>query len=158
MLSSTKFTLIFLVAALTANRDSAQVDMVAETEAAITKRVSSYLNVLTVERYAEAASDYYTEDARLLGPGMDLDRSGVVEGLRSVFGSGMEVQVDRRTLELYVHGDTAYEIAQDEVTILSPDGSSDTMQNTMFIRRQKGTDGQWRFARVLLSPQGSTDQ
>jgi ketosteroid isomerase-like protein len=70
----------------------------------------------------------------------------------------MEVQVNRRTLELYVHGDTAYEIAQAEDTILSPDGSSETMRNNMFIRWEKGTDDQWRFARVLLSPQGSTDQ
>ena len=132
--------------------------MVAETETAIAERVSSYLRILTVERDPAAAKDYYTEDARLLGPSMDLDRSGVVEGLRSVFGSGMEVQIKRRTLELYVHDDTAYEIAQAEDTFLSPDGSSDTMRNNMFIRWEKGTDDQWRFARVLLSPQGSTDQ
>jgi len=132
--------------------------VVAETETAIAERVSSYLRILTVERDRAAAKDYYTEDARLLGPSMDLDRSGVVEGLRSVFGSGMEVQIKRRTLELYVHDDTAYEIAQAEDTFLSPDGSSDTMRNNMFIRWEKGTDDQWRFARVLLSPQGSTDQ
>lgn len=158
MRSTTKSALIFLFAALNASCDSAQVDVVAETEAAIAERVSSYLRVLTVERDADAAKDYYTEDARLLGPGMDLNRSGVVEGIRAAFGAGMEVQVNRRTLEIYVHGDTAYEIAQAEDTILGPDGSSDTMRNNMFIRWEKGTDDQWRFARVLLSPQGSTDQ
>ncbi len=158
MQSVTKSALIFFVAALSASCDSARVDVVAETEAAIAERVSSYLRVLTVERDAEAASDYYTDDARLFGPGIDLDQSGVVEGLRAVFESGMEVQVNRRTLEIYVHGDTAYEIAEAEDTSLSPDGSSNTMRNNMFIRWERGTDDQWRFARILLSPQDSISQ
>ena len=97
----------------------------APAEAAIAERASSYLEQLTEERGAEAARDYYTEDARLLGPGMDLDRSGVIEGMRAVFEAGNEVQVNRRTLELFVHGDAAYEIAQAEDTFLSPQGSID---------------------------------
>ena len=130
----------------------------AAAQAAITERISSYLEVLTVVRDAEVARDYYTEDARLLGPGMDLDQSGVVEGIRAVFEAGIEVQFDRRTLEFFVHGDAAYEIAQANDTFLSPDGSSNTMRNNLFIRWERGVDDEWRFARVLLSPQGPADQ
>ena len=49
-------------------------DVQAAAEAAIAERASSYLEQLTVERDAGPARDYYTEDARLLGPGMDLDQ------------------------------------------------------------------------------------
>ena len=31
-----------------------------------------------------------------LGPGMDLDRSGVIEVIRAAFEAGIEVQVNRR--------------------------------------------------------------
>ncbi len=130
----------------------------AAAQAAITERISSYLEVLTVVRDAEAARDYYTEDARLLGPGMDLDRSGMIEAIHAVFEAGIEVQFNRRTLEVFLHGDVAYEIAQAEDTFLSPDGSSDTTRNNMFIRWERGDDNNWRFARVLLSPQDSPDQ
>ena len=80
--------------------------------AAIAERTSSYVEQLTSSRDAEAARDYYTDDARLLGPGMDLDRSAVIDGIRAAFEVGIEVLVSRRTLELFVHDDAAYEIAQ----------------------------------------------
>ena len=127
-------------------------------DAAIADRISGYLSVLTVERDADAVAEYYTDDARLLGPGMDLDKAGVVDGLRSLFGAGMRLEIDRRTIELFVHGDAAYELAQAEDTILRPDGSSETLQQRMSIRRKKGPDNQWRFARILLSPQVANDR
>lgn len=72
-----------------------------DVEAAIRERVSSYVEELTTGRDVESAGDYYTWDARLLGPGIDLDRSGIMEGIRAVFDAGTEVKVDRRTVELF---------------------------------------------------------
>jgi uncharacterized protein (TIGR02246 family) len=119
----------------------------------LAQRISDYLEVLTVDRDADAAREYYTEDARLLGPGMDMDRPGLVENMRATFESGIKVQVDRRTIEVFVHGDVAYEIAQAEDVFLSPDGATaDTLRNNMFIRWRRGEDGEWRFDRALLSP------
>jgi ketosteroid isomerase-like protein len=136
---------------------SAQV--VAEVEAAVAQRISGYIENLTVQRDVESARDYFTEDARLLGPGIDLDRSGVVEQIRAVFDAGIQVQVTRRTLELFVHGDAAYETAQAEDVFLSADGTTaDTTRNNMFIRWEKGDDDKWRFARVVLGPQAASDQ
>jgi ketosteroid isomerase-like protein len=122
-------------------------------EAELAQRISDYVEVLTVHRDADLAGDYYTEDARLVGPGMDLDRLTLVEGIRETFEAGIQVQVNRRTLEVFVHGDVAYEIAQAEDVFLRPDGATaDTSRNNMFIRWQRGEDGEWRFHRALLSP------
>ena len=123
--------------------------------AEIAKTISSYIECLTLQRDARAAGDYYTADARMLGPGMDLDRAALIEGMRAAFDSYPEVRVNRQTLELFVHGDTAYEIARADDTFVSRDGTSATIRNNLFIRWERGEDGAWRFARVLLSPQQS---
>jgi ketosteroid isomerase-like protein len=119
----------------------------------IEERIAGYLEQLTETRDIDAAEDYFTADVRFLGPGMDLSRAAILEGIRGVFDTGVEVQVNRRTLELFVHGDTAYEIAQAEDTFVNPDGTSNTLRNNMFIRWERGLDTNWRFARALLSPQ-----
>ena len=122
-------------------------------EAELARRISDYIEILTVHRDADLARDYYTEDARLVGPGMDLDRQSLVEGMRGTFEAGIQVQVNRRTLEVFVHDDVAYEVAQAEDVFLSPDGATaDTLRNNMFIRWKRGEDGEWRFHRALLSP------
>ncbi|HUE89523.1 MAG TPA: nuclear transport factor 2 family protein [Vicinamibacterales bacterium] len=124
-----------------------------EAESAqIAKCIASYIDVLTVQRDPSLAGEYYTDDARLLGPGMNLDRAGVVDVIRATLEAGVQVQVERRTLELFVHGGTAYEIAEAEDTFHNSDGTSNTLRNRMFIRWERGTDAKWRFARVMLSP------
>jgi len=128
-------------------------------EEEIAQRISDYLEVLRVARDADVAGEYYTEDARLLGPGMDSDRRSLVEGMRSTFDSGVQVQVNRQTIEVFSHGDVAYEIAVAEDVFQNPDGTTaDTLHNNMFIRWERGGDGKWRFDRVLLSPVDSPDQ
>lgn len=129
---------------LEANQDAA---------AAIAQSIDGYLEQLTNSRDLEAAADFYTPDAKLIGPDTDMGRSDLVETLHSVFENGIEVDVNRRTVELFVHGDAAYEIAQTDDTLVNPDGSSQTLRNNLFIRWERGADGKWRFARVLLSPQ-----
>jgi ketosteroid isomerase-like protein len=128
-------------------------------EAQLAQRISDYLEVLTVHRDADVAREYYTEDAKLVGPGMDMDRPSLVEGMRGTFEAGVQVQVDRRTIEVFVHGDVAYEIAQAEDVFLSPDGATaDTLRNNMFIRWERGEDGEWRFDRALLNPINAAGQ
>jgi uncharacterized protein (TIGR02246 family) len=118
----------------------------------IAARVAEYLHSMTHLRDPELVADFYTADARLLGPGTDLDRTGVVEAIRGVFEAGVQVRVERRTLEVFSHGEVAYEIASAEDTFVQPDGASQTVSNHLFIRWERGSDGAWRFARVLLSP------
>lgn len=125
----------------------------------IAERVASY--VAAIERAdVDAAADYWTEDARLIGPGIDLDRSAVLDGMRSVFDAGTRVDVlGRPTLELFAHGDVAYEIAQaEEIFMSGTEAPPDTMRNNMFIRWERASDGVWRFDRVLLGPQAPPPQ
>lgn len=123
----------------------------------IAERVAGYLDAIERSDIA-AVADYWTEDAQLIGPGMNLHRSTILDGMRSVFDTGTKVDVlARETLEVFAHGDVAYELAQAEEVFL--DGTRappDTMRNNLFIRWTKGVDGAWRFDRVLLGPQAAT--
>jgi ketosteroid isomerase-like protein len=121
-------------------------------EAEIAARVQDYLQVLTSVRDPDAARDYYTEDATLVGPGFEFDRPTVVRELGLAFEAGAQIRVNRETLELFAHGDAAYEIACAEDTLSFPDGSSQVHRNRLFIRWERGADGRWRFSRVFLSP------
>ena len=128
-------------------------DSVKSTED-ISKRIFGYLDALK-RQDVQAAGEYWTEDSRLIGPGIDLDKSHLLEGLSSTFAAGVQFNVVKRpTIELFVHGDVAYEIAQAEEVLFNPrTTSSDTMRNNLFIRWEKGSDGNWRFARVVLGSQ-----
>lgn len=128
---------------------------VGPAEAAIAERIADYIDVLTMQRNAQMAGDFYTDDARLLGPEIDLDRQRVIDGIQAVLDAGTEVEVNRETLELFVHDDAAYEIAQAEDIFVSADGqTSDTVRNNLFIRWERDSGGTWRFDRVVLGPQG----
>ena len=122
----------------------------------ISKRIFGYLDALK-RQDVQAAGEYWTEDSKLIGPGMELDRSQILEGLRSAFASGIQVNVlNRPTIEFFVHGDIAYEIAQAEEVFINPaTTSADTIRNNLFIRWEKGSDANWRFDRVVLGPQNS---
>ena len=120
--------------------------------AAISERIAGYCVELTTGRDANRVRDYYTEGAVVIGPDMQMGASDVAEFMRGLFDTGVEIKVDRQTAELFVHGDVAYELATAEDTLLYADGSEHAIRNNMFIRWEKGSDGLWRFARVLLSP------
>jgi ketosteroid isomerase-like protein len=125
----------------------------------IAERLAGYL--AAIERGdVGAAADYWTEGARLLGPGFDLDRSAVLEAMRAVFDAGTRVDVlSRTTLELFTHGDVAYEIAQaEEIFVSGTEAPVDTMRNNIFVRWERGGDGVWRFDRAVLGPQASAAQ
>jgi uncharacterized protein (TIGR02246 family) len=122
----------------------------------IRQSISAYVDA--VERGdAAAAADYWDPDTRVLAPGMDASRQAVVNYIRATFDAGTRVDVlNRRTLELMVEGDAAYEIAQAEEVITAPGATrADTVRNNIFVRWKKGSDGKWRFHRALLGPQAA---
>jgi CubicO group peptidase (beta-lactamase class C family)/pimeloyl-ACP methyl ester carboxylesterase/ketosteroid isomerase-like protein len=123
----------------------------AGAEEEIRRTIYEYLSVL--ERGdSEAARAFYTEDARLLVPGADLDRSGVVAGIEAAVRAGSVEVLDRETLDLFVHGGAAYETAR-AVEVFRSGDSADTVRNNIFVRWEKGSDGRWRFDRAVLGPQ-----
>ena len=122
----------------------------------IAETIEAYLAAL--ERGdAAAAADYWDTNVSLLGPGLDLDYKRTVEGIRATFEAGTRVDIlSRQTVELFVHGDAAYEIARaEEVFIRRGAPRPDTVRNNIFVRWKKGGDGKWRFHRVLLGPQAA---
>lgn len=123
------------------------------TASEIAERIAGYLHAVEMSD-VDRAADYWTADARLIGPGVHLERSAILNGMRTVFDAGTKVDVlDRSTLEFFAHGTVAYEVAQAEEVFVSALGvPPDTMRNNMFIRWERGRDGVWRFDRVLLSP------
>jgi ketosteroid isomerase-like protein len=123
-----------------------------DSRAQIETRIRAYLDILERKRDAEAARDFYTDETRLIGPGFELDREAVARQIQGVFDAGAEIRVNRETLELFLHGEVAYELAKAEDSIVFPDGSSQELRNHLFIRWERGADGNWRFARALLSP------
>ena len=127
----------------------------ATAKSEIESRIAGYLDAIK-RRDVDAISDFWTGDAVLLGPGMELNRASILQGMQSVFKAGTRVHVLKRvTSELFVHGDVAYEMAKaEEVFISDAAASRDTTRNNMFIRWSRGPDGAWRFHRVLLGPQG----
>lgn len=139
--------------------DTSEEEAVAQAAAEIADRVTGYLAAIQDADVA-AAADYWAEDARMIGPGMDLDRQGVLEGMEAAFGASTRVRVLRReTIEMFVHGNAAYEIAQAEEVFVTSDATpADTMRNNMFVRWERGSDGKWRFSRAVLGPQGALTQ
>ena len=122
------------------------------SKAEIADRIEGYLAAIQDGDVA-AVGDYWTVDAKLSGPGMSLDREAVLDGIERAANAGLHVEVlDRKTLELFVHRDAAYEIAQADEVFTPQDGQPDTVRNNLFIRWEKGSDEKWRFDRVLLSP------
>jgi ketosteroid isomerase-like protein len=119
----------------------------------IAQRVSGYLAAIQTADVA-AAGEYWAEDARLTGPGMDLSRQAVLDGMTSTFRAGTRVRVvERKSLELFAHGNAAYEVAEAVEVFVTPSSTAgDTTRNNMFIRWVRGSDGKWRFSRVLISP------
>jgi uncharacterized protein (TIGR02246 family) len=153
---------IFAVTACQAGGDVAQsnTNSSAATDSAaaieIRQTITAYLDA--VERGdAAAAADFWDPETRVLAPGMDAGRQAVVDFMRTTFEAGTRVDVlSRRTLELSVEGDAAYEIAQaEEVMALPGAARADTVRNNIFVRWKKGSDGKWRFHRALLGPQAA---
>jgi ketosteroid isomerase-like protein len=84
----------------------------------------------------------------------DFARQAVLDGMRNVFATGARVEIlERSTVELFTHGDAAYEIARAVEVFAAADGTRvDTSRSNMFVQWIRGPDGRWLFNRALISP------
>lgn len=118
----------------------------------IEESITSYLAAMERGDTA-AAAQYWDPDIRLIGPGMDLDYAATMAVVQGTFAAGTRVEVlQRRTIELEVHGDVAFELAQAHEVLIPASGPPDTLHNNIYVRWKRGADGVWRFHRALLSP------
>ena len=101
----------------------------------------------------EGWAAYWTQDARVLSPGMDLSGTALFEVVRGMFESGMQIHtIDVQSFETFVHGDVAYQIGQMDETLQTPGGDSDEAHDYIFTRWEQQSDGVWRISRFLGGP------
>ena len=96
---------------------------------------------------------FWSPDLRMLQPGLDLCGPEYLEFGRNFFESGGKVfAFDWRTIEVFVHGDVAYEVASYDESFQFSGQEVTTVNHHAFVRWEKQTDGEWRISRLLGGP------
>ncbi len=116
----------------------------------LTDRMAAYKEAI-MSGEAEQALGFWTPDGRILGPGQDLSGDELRDFIREFFGTGQVISFDIQAYDQFVHGDVAYEIGEYDQTV-EVEGEQRTIQGYYFLRWEKGTDGVWRFDRVVVGP------
>ena len=124
----------------------------AEVKQAIANRWAGFTETVLAVDYDGWAS-YWTPDARVLQPGMDLSGSAFFDYVRNFFAEGVQfLAFDVESFDIFVHGDAAYQIGQiDESAILSG-GESAEWRDYLFVRWVKQEDGEWRISYLFAGP------
>jgi ketosteroid isomerase-like protein len=124
----------------------------AEVMQAIDEQWAGYAEAM-VGGEAEGVLSYWTEDMRLRGPGMDLDRTEFESLVRGSLGSVMVVTAFEYTpLDTFIHGNTVYQIGRMDVTGPGPDGEPVRDHSYALAKWVKQPDGVWRMSQGLQGP------
>lgn len=124
----------------------------AEAKQAITDRLNAYENV-AVNNDLEGQLSYWTPDIRFMEPGMDLSGDEWSSYLREFQESGGKVlSWGWDPIEIFVHGDVAYQIARYHESFQIPGGEPIEAHNNYFARWERQPDGVWRLSRVVAGP------
>ncbi len=124
----------------------------AEVEQAIADRWAAFESVILSKDVDEYMS-YWTQDARILEPGMDLAGSDLHDFFREFWGSGGEVfSFGLESYEIFVHGDVAYQIGQYDESFQFPGEEPAEAHNYFFTRWERGADGVWQIDRLVAGP------
>ena len=103
---------------------------------------------------AAAAAALYTEDGKFLAPNADFfsGRDTIQGFFQAVIDGGIK-GLNLSTLELEVHGETAYEVGTSE---LVADGGA-VADSGKFIVIRKRVDGNWRLHRDMINTSRPAD-
>lgn len=124
----------------------------AQVLAAITERLDAYGDIVA-SRDLEGWWSYWTPDARVMEPGMDLAGQDFYNMGKDFFESGGEVfSAEWKTEELFVHGDIAYQIGEIHEAFQYPGQEPAEVHNHIFVRWERQADGVWKIGRFLASP------
>lgn len=123
-----------------------------ELRAALVRRIAEYEQALLRGDPAEVKG-FWTEDARVLLPGLDLQGAAVAAFVDDFYGGGGAVtSVEFRTADRFVYGDAAYELGQYEETARAGSGDREEVRGNYFLRWERGEDGSWRIDRFVAGP------
>lgn len=96
---------------------------------------------------------FWTEDARVLLPGIDLDGAGLAAFVEEFYAGGGEVvSVEFQRADLFVHGDAAYELGRYEETARAGSWELEEVRGNYFLRWERAPDGTWRIDRFVGGP------
>jgi ketosteroid isomerase-like protein len=97
--------------------------------------------------------ELWTQDVRLLEPGMDFNRADLLGFITDfVEGGGVGFDFQQETFDLFLHGEVAYQIGQYDEEIQFGGQERIVVQNHFFVRWEKGEDGVWRISRFHAAP------
>ncbi len=121
-----------------------------ETEAAqaISERWASYRDALLKGDPADVAS-FWTADAHLYEPGMNITGAELPEFLQAFFETGSVTGLQIRRLDLFVHGDVAYEIGEADEP-LRVEGQEPVTRELYYFMRWMKEDGVWMMDRLVV--------
>ena len=127
----------------------------AEATQAIADQWDGFKNAI-MNQDVEGWQSLWTSDPRVLEPGMDLSGSDLFAAGREFFESGGEVVAfDLESLEIFVHGDAAYQIAQYVEFFQAPDQEPVEVHANLFARWARQPDGVWKIDRFLAGPRNA---
>ncbi len=126
--------------------------MDADAKKAIQDRWDAYMSIASAND-VEGWSSYWTSDARILEPGMDLSGEDLFAFGKEFFeGGGKVFSLNLEPFDTYVHGDTAYQVGQYDETFQAPGQDPQTVNNHFFARWERQADGEWRISRLVAGP------
>ena len=132
--------------------DAEQAQIEAQAKQAIADQWAGFTDAVLDHDYQGWAA-YWTPDARVLQPGMDLGGTALFDFVRDFFDSGVQIlTLDVQSFETFVHGDVAYQIGQLDETLQMPGGDSAEAHDYIFTRWERQSDGVWRISRFLGGP------
>jgi ketosteroid isomerase-like protein len=123
----------------------------AEVKQAITERMNAYQKI-TLNGDLEGMRSYWTPDIRFLEPGMDLSGDEWSSFLREFVEGGKVFSWDWEPIEIFVHGDVAYQIARYHESFQPPGGEPTEVHNNFFAKWERDPDGMWKISRVVAGP------
>ena len=117
----------------------------------LAERMRAYTNALLRGDPAEVR-DFWTRNARVLLPGLDLDGTGLTRFVDEFFGGeGSVTSVEFERFDVFVYGAAAYELGRYEETAEVGD-EIETVYGNYFLRWVRSADGEWRIDRFVGGP------
>lgn len=119
---------------------------------AIQDRWDAYQNI-ALAKDVDGWASYWTSDARIFEPGMDLSGDDLFAFGRDFFESGGEIfSLDVESFEIFVHGDVAYQTGKYDESFQAAGEDRMNVKNYFFARWEKQPDDVWKMSRFMAGP------
>jgi ketosteroid isomerase-like protein len=123
-----------------------------EAKQAIEGRWDEYIDAV-IRADIEELMSFWTQDMRILGPGLDLDWTGYETHLDEIHGAGVQyLTYVVKPFDIFVHGDVAYWIGQMDQSFQPPGGSPQEVHGYLSVRWERPPGGEWIIDRVVWGP------